>query len=36
MVVDPLGVNTGIATVAQVAPHRGAIAAAVAALQQAY
>lgn len=36
MVTDPLGVNTGIATVAQVAAHRGAIAAAVAALHRAY
>lgn len=36
LVLDPLGVNTGIATVAQVAAHRRSIGAAVAALQQAY
>ncbi|MDO5511153.1 trypsin-like serine protease [Corynebacterium sp.] len=36
MITDPFGVNTGLATVAQVAPHRRAILAAVRALEQAY
>lgn len=36
LISDPLGYNLGIATVAQVAAHRGKIAAAVTALQRAY
>lgn len=36
LISDPLGHNLGIATVAQVAAHRGKIAAAVTALQRAY
>ncbi|MDO5669690.1 MAG: trypsin-like serine protease [Corynebacterium sp.] len=36
MITDPFGVNTGLATVAQVAAHRRSILAAVAALEQAY
>lgn len=36
LIADPFGVNTGIATVAQVAPHRRAIAEAVERLQRAY
>lgn len=36
MITDPFGVNTGLATVAQVAPHRRALRAAIGALEQAY
>ncbi len=36
MITDPFGWNTGLATVAQVAPHRRAIQAAVQALERAY
>jgi len=36
MITDPFGWNTGLATVAQVAPHRRAIRAAVEALDAAY
>jgi len=36
MITDPFGINTGLATVAQVATHRRAIRAAVHALEEAY